>query len=70
MAWSPSKTTAAVMKPLSASVTSNQSAGEEESPVKKNTSSLHSFTSLMDRISPDKSIGDTYQQGVSKVKLP
>lgn len=63
VAWSPSKTTAAVMKPLSASVTSNQLAGEEESTVKKNTSSLHSFTSLMDRISPDKTIGDTYQQG-------
>jgi len=58
------------VKTLSASVTSNQSAGEEESTVKKNTSSLHSFTSLMDRISPDKTIGDTYQQGVSEVKLP
>jgi len=68
--WSPSKTTAAVVKTLSASVTSNQSAGEEEITVKKNTSSLHSFASLMDRISPDKMIGGTYQQGVSKVKLP
>ena len=67
MAWSPSKTTAPVVKTLSAGVTSNQLAGEEESTVKKSTSSLHSFTSLMDRISPDKTIGDTYQQGVSKV---
>jgi hypothetical protein len=63
LAWSPSKTTPSVVKTLSASVTSNQSAREEESTVKKNTSSLHSFTSLMDRISPDKMIGDTYQQG-------
>jgi hypothetical protein len=57
------------MKTLSAGVTSNQLAGEEEKR-KKSTSSLHSFTSLMDRISPDKTIGDTYQQGVSKVKVP
>ena len=70
MAWSLSKTTAAVVKTLSASVTSNQLAEEEESTVKKNTSSLHSFTSLMDRISPEKMIGDMYQQSVSKVKLP
>lgn len=70
MSWSPSKTTAAVVKTLSVSVPSNQLAGEEESTVKKNTSSLQSFTSLMDRISPDKMMGDTYQQGVSKVKLP
>jgi len=55
LAWSPSKTTAPVVK--------TQLAGEEESTVKKSTSSLHSFTSLMDRISPDKTIGDTYQQG-------
>jgi hypothetical protein len=70
VSWSPSKTTAAVVKTLSVSVPSNQLAGEEESTVKKNTSSLQSFTSLMDRISPDKMMGDTYQQGVSKVKLP
>jgi hypothetical protein len=47
----------------------SQSAAEEEGPAKKNTSPLHSFTSLMDRISPDKTVGDIYQRGVSKVKL-
>jgi hypothetical protein len=42
---------------------------DEEGTAKRNTSPLHSFTSLMDRISPDKTVGDVCQRGVSKVKL-
>ncbi|XP_069677156.1 EH domain-binding protein 1 isoform X2 [Periplaneta americana] len=36
---------------------------EEDGSTKKAHSPLHSFTSLMDRISPDKSMGDIYHRG-------
>jgi hypothetical protein len=68
LAWSPSRTTAAA-EHSHAVMHLSQSAGEEESPAKKNTSPLHSFTSLMDRISPDRTVGDVYQRGVSEVKF-
>jgi hypothetical protein len=68
-AWSPSNTSASTDSVASGTPHLNQLTGEEEGSTKKNMSPLHSFTSLMDRISPDKTIGDVYHRGVSKIKL-
>ncbi|PNF35621.1 hypothetical protein B7P43_G01880 [Cryptotermes secundus] len=66
LAWSPSNTPTSADSVASGVPHHNPLAGEEEANTKKNTSPLHSFTSLMDRISPDKNIGDVYQRGHGK----